>query len=65
DIIRVECIIEQVESATVTFGYRVYSDDKLLILAKVKLISADLVKKTAIRIPAKIYSALKKHIFNS
>ena len=65
DIIRVECIIEQVESATVTFGYRVYSDDKLLIVASVKLISADLVKKNAVRIPAKIYSALKKHKFNS
>ncbi len=65
DIICVECTIEQVESATVTFGYKVFSDDKLLIVAKVKLISADLVKKTAVRIPTKILAALTKHKFNS
>ena len=63
DIINVECILEQVESATVTFGYKVFSGDKLLIEAKVKLISADLVKKTAVRIPRDIYSMLSKHKF--
>ena len=61
EVILVECALEKIESATVFFRYKIFSNDKLLIEASIKLIAADLKIKKAVRIPENIYEGLKDY----
>jgi acyl-CoA thioester hydrolase len=61
EVITIECKLGKIESATVCFKYCIFSDDKLLVEATVKLIAADLIKKKAVRLPDNIFKGLKEY----